>query len=105
MLLHYLMIIYRNFSRYKGSFFLNLIGLSTGLAGTLLIYLWVNDELNFDKFHEHDHRLYQVLENQKSGDKIVTIESTPGLLAEALLEEIPEVELTATSFEGTMLGR
>src|SRR5689334_16336393 len=60
---HNLLIAYRNFLKYKSSFFINLIGLSTGLACVLLIYLWVNDELHVDKFHINGDRLYQVREN------------------------------------------
>ena len=47
---HNILITYRNFLRYKSSFLINLLGLSTGLACTLLIYLWVADELSVDKF-------------------------------------------------------
>jgi hypothetical protein len=63
MLRHNLLITYRNFLRYKSSFLINLAGLSTGLACTLLVYLWVNDELHVDKYFENDDRLYQVMEN------------------------------------------
>lgn len=92
MIQHNLLLIYRNFKRFKTTFFINLIGLSTGLACTLLIYLWVNDELKMDKFHAKDDRLFQVMEHQQhSGDVRVT-DSTPWLLADALDEEIPEVE-------------
>jgi putative ABC transport system permease protein len=96
MLLHTLLLIYRNFKRFKTTFFINLIGLSTGLACTLLIYLWVNDELSVDKFHTKDARLFQVMENQHNADGIETSDGTPGPLAEALSEEIPEVELAAS---------
>ena len=94
---HNLLLTYRNFLRYKMSFFINLIGLSTGLACALLIYLWVHDELRVDKFHEKDVQLYQVMENQHNADGIVTTDVTPGLLAESLAEEIPEVEYATPS--------
>jgi hypothetical protein len=58
----------------------------------LLIYLWVTDELSVDRFHQKDEQLYQVLRNVQRPDGINTGESTPALLAEALLEEMPEVE-------------
>ena len=45
MLKHNLILVYRNFIRFKSVFLINLIGLSTGLACVLLIYLWVKDEL------------------------------------------------------------
>jgi putative ABC transport system permease protein len=94
---HNLILIYRNILRAKGFFLINLIGLSTGLACTLLIYLWVMDEIRMDKFHEKDSRLFQVMENQDYTDRIMTTSSTPGLLAEALKEQYPEVEYAATT--------
>lgn len=97
MLKHNLILIYRNFLRAKGFFFINLVGLSTGLACTLLIYLWVNDELTKDKFHEKDSRLFQVMEHQQYADEVMTTSSTPGILSEALRDEIPEVEYAATT--------
>lgn len=93
---HNLLIIYRNFKRFKSTFFINIIGLSTGLACTLLIYLWVKDELKFDKFHEKDAQLFQVMENQKLESGIKTTDGTSGALAEALVAEMPEVEYAAT---------
>ncbi|HYF68926.1 MAG TPA: ABC transporter permease [Ohtaekwangia sp.] len=92
MLRHNFLLIYRNIKRFKTTFFINLIGLSTGLACTLLIYLWVNDELQMDKFHERDSSLYQIMENQNHGTGTRATNSTPWLLAEALKEEMPEVE-------------
>jgi putative ABC transport system permease protein len=97
MIYHYLLLIYRNFLRAKSYFLINLIGLSTGLACTLLIYLWVTDELTMDKFHENDNRLYQVMEHQQYATNIMTTSSTPGVLADALKEEVPEIEYAATT--------
>jgi ABC-type antimicrobial peptide transport system permease subunit len=93
---HNLLIIYRNFKRFKTTFYINIIGLSTGLACTLLIYLWVNDEMQVDKFHEKDSRLYQVMENQQLEDGIKTSDATSGVLAESLIKDIPEIEYAAT---------
>ena len=77
MIRHNLFIAYRNSLRYKSSFFINLIGLSTGLACVILIFIWVNDELRMDQFHAHGDRLYQVLENVDQGTGMITRESTP----------------------------
>ncbi|WP_422082082.1 ABC transporter permease [Ulvibacterium sp.] len=71
---------------------INILGLSTGLASVLLIYLWVHDELSMDKFHESDDQLYQVMINYHFPDGIVTDTATPSLLAASLTEEMPEVE-------------
>src|SRR3954469_14626404 len=93
MLFHNLLLAYRNFRRYKSTFIINLTGLSTGLACALLIYLWVYDELRMDQFHENDNRLFQVMQRseKKSGD-VNVFENTPGPLAQALTEELPEIE-------------
>lgn len=92
---HHLLLIYRNFIRYKSSFFINLIGLTAGLTCSLLIYLWVYDELQKDQFHHE--RLYQVMENEQITWGINTVEGTPGILAEALANEMPEVERGVTT--------
>src|SRR3712207_1514659 len=43
MIRHTLLLIFRTFKRFKSSFFINLTGLSNGLACAILIYLWIND--------------------------------------------------------------
>jgi ABC-type antimicrobial peptide transport system permease subunit len=90
---HNILISYRNFMRYRSSFLINLVGLSTGLACALLIYLWVYDEMSIDQFHEKGDRLYQVLKNTQQGDgTIETLESTPAMMAQTMAEDFPEVE-------------
>ena len=82
MLRHTFLLIYRNFKRFRSTFFINLIGLSSGLACALFIFLWVNDELQVDKFHGKDARLYRIMERQQHADEINVIDHTSGLLAE-----------------------
>jgi len=94
---HNFLLIIRNIKRNKSSFFINLIGLSTGLACALLIYLWVNDELHVDKFLENGGQRYTVLMNLESDKGIQTMNFTTALLAEALAEEMPEIEYAAPS--------
>ena len=96
MLRHALLLAFRNFMRHRSSFFINLIGLATGLAGAILIFLWVNDEMSIDKLFEHDNRLFQVMEHQAYAEGLMTTVSTPGILAETLAEEVPEVQYAAT---------
>ena len=88
MLRHNLLLTFRSFQRYKSTFLINLIGLSSGLACALLIFLWVQDELSVDKFHANDNQFYQVLHNIPTSEGIVTTETTQGLLAEALTQEM-----------------
>ncbi len=98
MSLYSLILIYRNFQKNKASFLINIVGLSTGLASALLIYLWVNDEISIDKFHEQDSQLFQVMHNISTPDGIMTIENTQGLLAKSLAEEMPEVKHATSIF-------
>ena len=92
MIRHNLLISYRSFLRNKPSFLINLIGLSTGLAAFLLIYLWATDELSVDKFHENDGQLYKVKHNLEFAAGTGTFEITPLILGQSLVEEFPEVE-------------
>jgi putative ABC transport system permease protein len=97
MLKHNLLISLRNYMKYKSTFLINIAGLSTGLATVFFVYLWVNDEWSKNRFNPNDDRLYQVFQTRKETDgHISTGGGTPGLLAEALASELPEVE-TAVS--------
>lgn len=92
MLQHNFLITLRGFKRHKTTFLINLIGLSTGLAASLLIFLWVNDEHSVDTFHKTNDRLYQAMVHFELPAGIATWDYTPGPLAQAMIEEMPEVE-------------
>jgi putative ABC transport system permease protein len=102
MIKNYFKIAWRNLRRDRQFSLLNLAGLSTGLVCALFIYLWINDERSVDRFHEKDSQLYQVMMNRQEADGIIETEhSTPGLLAEALIEEMPEVENAVSVIHAT----
>ncbi len=101
---HNLLIIYRNFKRFKSTFFINLLGLSTGMACALLIYLWVSDELSMDKFHQKDEQLYQVYLHHNEAGEIRSAPPVPALLADVLEEEIPEVVLAVEDTDTNEFG-
>src|SRR5690349_3719622 len=96
MLRNYFKIAWRNLIKDRQFTFLNLLGLSTGLACALLIWLWINDELSMDKYNDNDRQLYQVMQNIKHDGEIETTPNTAGLLANALAAEMPEVEHATT---------
>lgn len=103
---HNLKLAFRNFKKDKNTFLINLIGLSTSLACTLLIAMWVLDEYSFDQFHENKGQLYQVMENEnKNLNDISTWSSVPMNVATALEAEMPEVVLTTriTRLGGTAI--
>ena len=92
MFINNLKIAWRNFIKDRQFTILNLIGLSTGLACTLLIYLWVSDEMSFDKFHEKDRQLYQLMERRQFPDRVDISDESSGMLGETLAKETPEIE-------------
>lgn len=92
MIKSYFKIAWRKLVRDRQVTILNLTGLSTGLACSILIFLWVKDEVTVDKFHEKDSQLYKVMYNIQTADDILTLDHTPSPLADALVKEMPEVE-------------
>lgn len=66
MLKNYLKITYRNFIKQKVYSTLNVSGLAIGIACSILILMYINDELSYDKFHSKSHRTYRVLEKFES---------------------------------------
>ncbi len=101
---HTLTIALRTFNRYRSTFLINLLGLSTGLACAFLIFLWVNDETGFDDFHQHGDLLYQTMLNHEESGTLRTTEDVPMLLADALLEERPEVVKAVTDTDAVLFG-
>lgn len=103
MLKHNILLYLRNIKKHKVSFLINLVGLSTGLACVLLVYLWVSDEMAMDKFHDNNERMFQVLRHVPDGQgELATHASNSSLMLTALQQEIPEVEMvTAVYGEGT----
>ena len=88
----------RNLKRHKGYSFINITGLALGIACTILILLWVQDELSYDRFNKSADQIYRVVKYSDYGGDILHVALTPGPLARAMKEELPEV-LKATAFD------
>jgi ABC-type antimicrobial peptide transport system permease subunit len=89
MLRNYLKTALRNIFRYKTYSLLNIIGLSIGMAACILIMLWVQDELKFDRFHRNVDNIFRVISYK--GNFEDRSAGTPAPLGPAMKEEIPEV--------------
>ncbi|MBN1271135.1 MAG: ABC transporter permease [Candidatus Aminicenantes bacterium] len=96
MLIHDVRMTFRQFKKYPGYSFLNIFGLAVGMACFFLIFLWVKNELDYDRFFDHAERIYRVTSDVslRSGQKKFYAYSTPAL-AEALKKEYPEVMAAA----------
>jgi len=90
MIKNYLKIALRNIKKHKGYSLLNFIGLAIGLSVTLIITLYVLDDLTFDRFHENKDRIYRILSiGVKRGTKNSI---TVGPMVRDAMETIPEVK-------------
>lgn len=83
---------FRHLKRHKGYAAINIIGLAIGLAATLLILMWVQDELSYDRFHQRLPRLYRAFTHQTYSGQIFNFRDTPAPLAGELERRFPEVE-------------
>jgi ABC-type antimicrobial peptide transport system permease subunit len=94
---NYLKIAFRSTLKYKGYSFINVVGLSFGMACSVLILLWVQDELSFDRFHQNADSLYRVEENQHYSGEVYHVNVTPYPSAPVWKQEVPEI-LDATRY-------
>ena len=88
---NYLVIAFRNIVRHFSVSSMNLAGLSLGLACSMLIFLWVTDELSFDRFHKNADRLYRVEEDQHYSNGVYHVQVTPWPSGPVWRAQIPEI--------------
>jgi putative ABC transport system permease protein len=92
MIKNYLLIAFRNL--YRNSFYssINIIGLAVGIACSILILLWVADELSFDRFHENYGEIHKVYINQEFSGKVETYIAVPYPAMSAIKSVAPGVK-------------
>ena len=99
MIRNYLKIAWRNLSRNKGFSITNLLGLAIGMTCTMIIFLWVRDELNFDRFHRNYDNIHQVIAHRDFKNQVFTDRNMVLPLASAVVQQFPEVEhATVTTY-------
>jgi ABC-type antimicrobial peptide transport system permease subunit len=104
MLKNYFKTTLRNFQRHIGYTAINIAGLAVGMATSIFLFLWINDELSYDAFHKNKDTLYQMLHHAKYTDgTIETFTSTSAPFAEVVRAEIPEVEYAVRADWGSSL--
>jgi putative ABC transport system permease protein len=92
MIKNYFKIAWRSLTRGKSFSIINISGLAVGMAGAILILLWLQNEISFDKFHKNKNRVYEVYGLTTMEGKLSTINQTEQPLAPALKQDFPEVE-------------
>lgn len=104
MVWNYLKIAWRNLWRNKFFSAINIGGLALGISFSLLIMLWVQNELSVDAFHQNGQQLYQVYEREYYNNNITGDYDTPGPLAVELKKNIPEIKYATTLQEENNLN-
>ncbi|MBK8881162.1 MAG: ABC transporter permease [Bacteroidales bacterium] len=92
MISNFFKIALRNIFRHKGISFINVTGLAVGLAASLLILLWVQDELSFEKFNLNAKNIYRVEEDQFYSGERFHVTVTPHPAGPVWKEKIPEIK-------------
>src|SRR5688500_7436629 len=87
MLFNYFRIAFRNLIKNQLHISINLIGLSLGIASVFLITLYITHELSYDRFHDQPENLYRISWEDENPQT-----RTPHPMAQALVQDFPEVE-------------
>jgi ABC-type antimicrobial peptide transport system permease subunit len=88
MFVNHLKVAFRNMLKHKGFSFINIAGLAVGLACVILILIWVNDELSYNRFHENSDRIGRIIMDLDG----TQVPASPGPLAQVMIDEFPEVK-------------
>src|SRR5678815_5590357 len=84
----------RNFATNKTYSLLNIVGLSAGLTCFAFIFLWVADEISYDKFNDNYNRIVRLVSKTKTETGVVESAVSSAPMAQALMHDYPEVENT-----------
>ncbi|MEM9859856.1 MAG: ABC transporter permease, partial [Bacteroidota bacterium] len=96
MITNYFKVAYRVMFRYKAFTTLNILALSVGLTGALLLFLWIQQEFSYDQFHADKQRIYKAWNRTTQSGKTAAWSSTPRILAPTLKEEFSSIESTTS---------
>lgn len=95
MLTNYLKAFLRNLWKNRTYTFLNILGLAVGITCSTLIFLWIEDEFNWDQQFAKKQYLYEVMDNQTYDGTTYTFGATPGPLAAGMKADIPGIAATS----------
>ncbi|NCI50574.1 FtsX-like permease family protein [Sediminibacterium roseum] len=92
MIRNYLKIALRNLLKNKGFSFINVIGLSVGMASAILILLWIKHEIDYDQFHEKKDRIFEAWNKDTFSGELHCWNTTPKIFARTVERDFPEIE-------------
>jgi putative ABC transport system permease protein len=100
MIKNFIKVAIRNLGEHKGFSFINITSLTIGMASCILILLWIQNELSYDRFHENSERIYRIVTDECIGGQSSQYPATPLNISEALENDFPEVEKYVRLFKG-----
>ncbi|MEX1240511.1 MAG: ABC transporter permease [Cyclobacteriaceae bacterium] len=103
MLRNYFKIAFRNLLSKKFYSAINILGLSIGMTCCMLIFLYVNHELSYDKFHSKADRIYRLVTDIKTPTETIKISITSAPMGAYLKKDFPEVEEVARMYHRSVL--
>jgi len=92
MVKHYFKLTFRHIKKHLLISILNIVGLAIGIASFVLIMLYVNNELNYDRYNEHFDDIYRVAVDAKIGNTVIRQTWTPAPMPAAMYDEYPEIK-------------
>src|ERR1700733_3258657 len=92
MLQNFFKTVFRTLLRSGGFTVINIIGLAIGMAGAIIILLWIQNEVSYDQFHQNKSRIYEAWNRVSFNGQVLTWDATPKVLAGTLERDLPEVE-------------
>lgn len=105
MLRHFVKIAARNVLKFKIFSFINITGLAIGMAGAIILLLWVQNQLNIDQFHQKKDNIYKLYANKETDGKTITYPNISAPLAEIIKKEVPEIKQLIRISDGSKLFR
>lgn len=101
MFANWVIIAIRNFVKYRIFSLVNILGLAFGIAISILIYILVKQELNYDKYHKYHERIYRVNLRAEAFEYNYNAALTPFNLSVTMKQKLPEVEQTVRVLMGS----
>lgn len=89
---NYFKVAFRNLTKHKFYSAINIAGLAIGVACTLLIYLYVSNEMNYDRFHKDGDRIFRIVRHGSLNGLEFDHAVSPATMAFSMVAELPEVE-------------
>jgi predicted permease len=106
MIKSYLLTAFRTLTREKTNTLINMAGLTLGITGSLVLFLFINDGSSYDTYHSKKDRIYRIVSKSKGNNGVNYTQGVPTVLPEAFRNDFPEAEEVAfTSYRrGNLIG-